>query len=333
MSRVDLKGVIEACRAADSFLITSHTTPDGDAIGSTLAMRGLLQALGKTDITCANHDAVPRMYTWVPGADRLVRANKVKSAYDLVIVMDVAQKERLGDIGKNLAADQRVLIVDHHPEDKPFGTLNFVDTRYAACAQIVVDLFETAGLPMSLDAATAAYVGLTTDTGSFRFGNTDALAHKHAAKLLEAGVNAADISARVFDIMSAAKVELLKRFLDRIERTADGKVAWAQITAADLVEAHADAEDVEGLVNFARNLEGVQAGVLFRELKPGRVKISVRARSPLHAGELLKPFGGGGHPGAAGAMIQLPLDECVAQVIGHIESALGGTPAAAARKE
>lgn len=329
MSRVDLQGVVDACRAADSFLITSHTTPDGDAIGSTLAMRGLLLALGKTDITCANHDAVPRMYTWVPGADRLVRANKVRPVYGLFIVMDVAQKERLGDIGKCIGADQKVLIVDHHPEDNPFGTLNFVDIRYAACAQIVVDLFETAGLPMSRDAATAAYVGLTTDTGSFRFSNTDARAHRHAAKLLEAGVDAADIAARVFDVMSAAKVELLRRVLDRIERSADGKVAWAQLTAADLVEAHADAEDVEGLVNFARNLEGVQAGVLFRELKPGRVKVSVRARSPLHAGQLLKPFGGGGHPGAAGAVMSVPLDECVSQVIGHLESALGAAPAAA----
>lgn len=332
MSRVDLQGVIDACRAADSFLITSHTTPDGDAIGSTLAMRGLLQALGKTDITCANHDAVPRMYTWVPGADRLVRANKVRPAYDLFIVMDVAQKERLGDIGKCIGADQKVLIVDHHPEDNPFGALNFVDIRYAACAQIVIDLFDTAGLPIPLDAATAAYVGLTTDTGSFRFSNTDARAHRHAAKLLEAGVDAADIAARVFDVMSAAKVELLRRVLDRIERSADGKVAWTQLTAADLVEARADAEDVEGLVNFARNLEGVQAGVLFRELKPGRVKVSVRARSPLHAGQLLKPFGGGGHPGAAGAVMSFPLTDCISQVIGHIESALGAAPAAATQR-
>lgn len=332
MSRVDLQGVIDACRAADSFLITSHTTPDGDAIGSTLAMRGLLQALGKTDITCANHDAVPRMYTWVPGADRLVRANKVRPAYDLFIVMDVAQKERLGDIGKCIAPDQKVLIVDHHPEDNPFGALNFVDIRYAACAQIVIDLFDTAGLPIPLDAATAAYVGLTTDTGSFRFSNTDARAHRHAAKLLEAGVDAADIAARVFDVMSAAKVELLRRVLDRIERSADGKVAWTQLTAADLVEARADAEDVEGLVNFARNLEGVQAGVLFRELKPGRVKVSVRARSPLHAGQLLKPFGGGGHPGAAGAVMSFPLTDCISQVIGHIESALGAAPAAATQR-
>jgi len=332
MRRVDLQGVIEACRTADSFLITSHTTPDGDAIGSILSMRGLLMALGKTDITCANHDAVPRMYTWVPGADRLVRANKVRPAYDLFIVMDVAQKERLGDIGKFIGADQRVLIVDHHPEESPFGTLNFVDTGYAACAQIVVDLFDTAGLPMSRDAATAAYVGLTTDTGSFRFSNTDARAHRHAARLLDAGVDAADISSRVFDVMSAAKAELLRRVLERIERTADGRVAWAQLTAADLVEAHADAEDVEGLVNFARNLEGVQAGVLFRELKPGRVKVSVRARTPLHAGQLLKPFGGGGHPGAAGAVMQVPLDECISQVIGHIETALGAAPAATTEK-
>jgi phosphoesterase RecJ-like protein len=323
MKRVDLQGVVEACRAADSFLVASHSTPDGDAIGSILAMRAFLRALGKTDITCACHDAVPRMYEWVPGAEDLVRAGRLREAYDLVIVMDVAQRERLGDVAKRIGADQRVVILDHHPEEAPFGTLNFVDPTYASCSQIVVDLYAEAGLRMSLEAATAAYVGLTTDTGSFRFGNTDARAHRHAALLLEAGVDPAEVASRVFDVISPEKLELLRRVLDRVRRSACGRVAWAHLTAADLTAARADAEDVEGLVNFVRNLEGVQVGILFRELKPGRVKVSMRARSPINAGQLLKPLGGGGHAGAAGAILLSSLDESIGQVVAQVESALG----------
>ena len=322
MKRVDLKGVVEACRAAESLLVTSHSTPDGDAIGSILAMRAFLRALGKMDVTCACHDTVPRMYEWLPGADDLVRANKQREAYDLVVVMDVAQRDRLGDIGKKIGADQRVLIIDHHPEEAPFGMLNFVDPSYASCSQIVVDLYAAAGVRMSVEGATAAYVGLATDTGSFRFGNTDARAHRHAALLLEAGVDAADVASRVFDVISPEKLELLRSVLDRVEKTDCGRIAWTHLTAADLNAVHADAEDVEGLVNFVRNIEGVQIGILFRELKPGRVKVSMRARSPINAGLVLRPLGGGGHPGAAGAIILSSLPETIQTVVAHAQAAL-----------
>ena len=331
MKRVDLQGVVDACRAANTFLVTSHSTPDGDAIGSILAMRGFLRALGKADITCACHDAVPKLYDWVPGAEDFVRANKLRKSYELVVVMDVAQKERLGDIGRAIAPEQTVLIVDHHPEETPFGTLNFIDRSYASCSQIVVDLYETAGLRMSPDAATAAYVGLTTDTGSFRFSNTDGRAHRHAAKLLELGVDPSDIASRVFDIITPEKLALLKHVLERVQRSSCGRISWSILTAVDLVQARASAEDVEGLVNFIRNLEGVQVGVLFRELKPGRIKVSMRARGAIDAGLMLKPFGGGGHPGAAGAIINMPLDDAIREVVARAESVLT-EPAGATQK-
>jgi len=331
MQLIDLQGVIDACRAANTFLVTSHSTPDGDAIGSTLAMRGFLRALGKADITCANHDAVPKLYDWMPGTDDFLRAGKLRKSYELVVVMDVAQRARLGDIGKIVAPGQKVLIVDHHPEEAPFGTLNFIDRSYASCSQIVIDLYETAGLRMSPDAAIAAYVGLTTDTGSFRFSNTDARTHRHAAKLIELGVDPSDVASRVFDVITPEKLSLLRHVLDRVQRSACGRIAWSTLTAVDLVQARANAEDVEGLVNYVRNLEGVQVGMLIRELKPGRIKISMRARGNIDAGEILKPLGGGGHAGAAGAIMTMPLDEATRDVVARAETALADI-AGAARK-
>jgi phosphoesterase RecJ-like protein len=262
----------------------------------------------------------------VPGAGDIVRAGRLREAYDLVVVVDVAQQVRLGDVGKRIGEGQRVLVVDHHPEDAPFGAIGFVDPSYASCSEIVVDLYAAAGLTMSLEAATAAYVGLTTDTGSFRFSNTDVRAHRHAALLLGLGVNASDIASRVFDVISAGKLALLKLVLDRVQRSAGGRIAWAHLTSADIAAAHADAEDVEGLVNFVRNLDGVHVGVLFRELKPGRIKVSMRARSPINAGSILKPLGGGGHAGAAGAILLTPLDESMRLVVEQVESALGDAP-------
>lgn len=323
MNKVDLPGVVAMCRQAESFLVTSHTSPDGDAIGSMLAMRFFLNALGKSDVTCTCHDPVPRMYDWVPGAIEIVDPELLRAAYDLVVILDVAQRERIGSVAQHLGPEQAMLVLDHHPETEPCGTHGFIDPTYAASAEIVVDLFETAGIAIPLEAAIAAYVGLTTDTGSFRFGNTDARAHRHAATLIDAGVDPAEVAARVFDVMSFPKYDLLKRVLDRIERSDCERYAWSYLTERDLEQADADQEDVEGLVNFVRNLEGIEVGMLFRELKPKKIKVSMRSRRGVHAGHILNPLGGGGHAGAAGAILHMPLDEAMRVVRKRVADTLG----------
>jgi len=323
MGRINLRDLVEECRKADSFLITSHTGPDGDSVGSMLAMRHFLNALGKTDVTCASHDPVPRVYDWLPGAEEIVDADTMRGAYDLVVVLDVAQRDRIGSVGTRLSPDQRILVLDHHREEEPFGTVNFIDHTYASTSEIIVELFEAAGLEISREAADCAYVGLTTDTGSFKYANTDARAHRTAARLLEAGVDVSDISSRIFDVMSLAKSDLLRRVLERMQVSECARYAWSHVTEQDLVEAEAKSEDVDGLVNFVRNLEGIEVGMLFRELGPERVKVSMRSRGKLKASEVLKPFGGGGHAGAAGATLHLGLENGRAAVLGAVEEALG----------
>lgn len=326
MTTNSLQDILDACRAADSFLVTSHTGPDGDSIGSTLAMRYFLEALGKTNVTCASQDPVPRIYDWMPGAAGIVGADRVADAYGLVVVLDVAQRERIGRVAEKLAEGQRFAIIDHHPEEAPFGTVNFVDRSYASCAEIVLDLYDAAGLTPSRDAATAIYVGLVTDTGSFRFGNTDPRAHRNAARLLQLGVDAVDIASRVFDVMSVQKLELLRRVLARVERSACNRFAWSYLIEIDLQQADADSDDTEGLINFVRNLEGIEVAAFFRELQPGKVKVSVRARGRIDAGKLLKPLGGGGHSGAAGVILHTPLKEAIERITGCIAQALGPAP-------
>lgn len=326
MTTNNLQDVIATCRQAESFLVTSHTGPDGDSIGSILAMRYFLEALGKSNITCASQDPVPRIYDWLPGVVEIVDAEAVSGPYDLVVVLDVAQRARIGRVGEKLPENQTFLILDHHPEDEPFGIVNFVDRRYAACTEIVQDLFEAAGLKLSKPAATAIYVGLVTDTGGFRFGNTDARAHAHASKLLELDIDPSDVSSRVFDVMSLQKAELLKRVLERLHRSDCERHAWSYLTETDLKEVDADSEDTEGLVNFLRNLEGIKVASLFRELQPGKVKVSLRARKPIDAGLILKPFGGGGHSGAGGAILHAPLSETMDKISEAVRTALGPPP-------
>jgi phosphoesterase RecJ-like protein len=295
-------------------------------------MRFFLEALGKTDITCALQDRIPRMYAWMPGASEIGGTDTIEKPYDLVVVLDVAQLERIGRIAEALDPAQKYVVIDHHPEDKPFAKTNFVDRTFASCAEIVLELFDAAGLQPTLDAATVIYVGLTTDTGSFRFGNTNARAHRNAARLLSIGVNAADIAMRVFDVMSEPKLELVRRMLARIERGDCGRFAWSHLYERDLEQAGASAEDTDGLINFIRNIDGVQVAALFRELSPGKVKVSLRTRPPVDAGAVLKPLGGGGHTGAAGLILQATLHDSMAKVNTRIAQALGPSAELARRK-
>ncbi len=332
MTTNSLNDVVAACRAAKSFLVTSHTGPDGDSVGCVLGMRYFLETLGKSNVTCALQDPVPRVYEWMPGAEDIVDADGVKRAYDLVVVLDVAQRERIGRIGEKLGADQKFVIIDHHPGDRPFGAVNFIDPTFASCAEILLDLHDAAGIQPSTEAAQAIYVGLVTDSGSFRFGNTDARAHRNAARLVALGVDPADVATRVFDAMSMQKLDLLRRVLDRIERSHCDRFAWSHLLEHDMQQSGAGAEDTEGLVNFIRNLDGIQVAALFRELPSGKVKVSLRTRPPIDAGAMLKPLGGGGHAGAAGLQVDGPLAEAVKKVTSRIAEALGPAQQPAARK-
>ncbi|MDK1021886.1 MAG: 30S ribosome-binding factor RbfA [Candidatus Hydrogenedentes bacterium] len=323
MNLIDLKGVVEECRGADSFLVTTHSNPDGDAIGSLLAMRHFLNALAKEDVTCACHDPAPRIYDWLPGATEIVNADNLRATYDLVVVLDVAQLDRIGSVALRLSPEQRILVLDHHREENPCGTVNFIDHTYASASEIVTELFDASGLPISREAAECAYVGLTTDTGSFKYANTDARAHRCAARLLETGIDVSDISSRVFDVMSLPKRDLLRRVLERLQVSDCARYAWSYLTGQDMIEAGAMSEDVDGLVNFVRNLEGVEVGMLFRELERNRLKVSMRSRGRLNAADVLRPLGGGGHAGAAGATLHLPMEEGRARVLQAVEEALG----------
>jgi phosphoesterase RecJ-like protein len=332
MTMNSLEDVVGACRAARSFLVTSHTGPDGDSVGSILGMKFFLESLGKTEITCALQDPVPRAYDWMPSAIEIVDADNVETAYDLVVVVDVAQRERIGRVGEPLSPNQKFVVIDHHPADTPFSAVSFVDHTYASCAEILLDLHDTAGVQVSREAAIAIYVGLLTDTGSFRFGNTDARAHRNAARLIALGIDPSDIANRVLDAMSMQKLELLRRVLARIERSGCERFAWSHLLERDLQQTDASAEDTDGLVNFIRNLEGIQVAALFRELSPGKVKVSLRSRPPVDAGAMLKPLGGGGHAGAAGLILHAPLDEAIEKITSRMAEALGPAPQLAVKK-
>lgn len=317
MTRPDGAAVLELFRAADSFLIVSHQNPDGDAIGSILAVYHLLRGMGKERIACACEDPVPAIYHWLSGAERIGHTPEITTP-DVVVMVDVSQKSRVGKIADAIPASAKVVVIDHHLES-PEGDYILADPSYSAAGEIVAELFDQAGVPISREAAECVYVAILTDTGGFRFSNTSPRCLHLAASLVEKGIDVSDVSSRVFDTMALPKFELLRRMLQNVKRVLDGRVAYSILTVRDAAEAQAHAEDYDGLVNFTRNIEGVEVGILFRETDNQTTKVSLRSRGQFNCAQFLKQFGGGGHAAAAGATVQMPIDATCKTVLDRIQ--------------
>jgi len=311
----DFSALAQVLRDTESFLIVSHHGPDGDSIGSMLAMAHLLKGLNKQCVLRCE-DPVPENYRWLKGSE-LITSDATPAPVDATIMLDVSRKHRLGKVVSTIPVGAPLLTVDHHLDETPDGDCVVADSSYSATGELVAELFVYMNVPITLEAAQCLYVAIATDTGGFRYANTSASCLKMVARLVETGLDVADISARIFDQMSVAKFELLRRTLQRM--TVMDKVAYSVLTAQDVVETNAKTEDHEGLVNYARNIEGVEVGILFREIDANTAKVSLRSHGKLNCAKFLEQFGGGGHAAAAGATIKMPIDSTCTQVLTRLQ--------------
>lgn len=324
MIKLDLPGVLSDLAEASSILLTTHENPDGDAAGSLLGLYHLLKLMGKERITCVMADPVPAIYKNLPGAKQIKAPVGKQPNFEVAVLVDVSSLERVGAVSAWLE-NKNIRVLDHHLEEGQHGASGFIDSSYAASGEIVAEMFSLAGVPLTIEAAHCLYVAQITDTGGYRFSNTTARSHRIAATLLETGLDAAAISSDVFDVISKPKFELLHRVISRMQLSAGGRLAWSYVTAQDLREAQAKKEDTDSLVNYARNIEGVEVGVLFNAVEPTLTKASLRSRKGFNSAEFLNAYGGGGHAAAAGATIEKSLKEVQREIIGRLETLLSET--------
>ncbi len=325
MAQAALNSILEAFRQANSFVITSHEHPDGDAIGSMLALYYLLRDMGKTDILLVNEDPPPPHYRWLPEAGRIRTAADAPSSTepDLAVIVDTGRLNRLGGAAEFARKAARRIVLDHHLEEAPCGDINLVDASRAAAGELIFALFEASNHEVSREAAECLYVAIATDTGGFKFSNTTPETHRIAARLLEAGIDHAGICERVFDGMSAPKFDLLRQTLGQARFAANGRVAHASISQEDLRAAGATPDDMEGIINFLRNVDGVRVAIVFRETGTGATKVSLRSRNGFNSAAFLEQFGGGGHALAAGATMDMPLEAAQLEVLEKIQPLVG----------
>jgi phosphoesterase RecJ-like protein len=327
--------------AHQHILLTTHTSPDGDAIGSELGLAHYLEKQGKT-VTILNHDDLPDHLAWLPGAERIevieegnFEQRQAIAEAEVAVVLDTNAAERVGDVAKPIRrSGAEVLLIDHHTEPETWFDHAFQRDTASATAELICELIE-AGRPELIDAdvATPLYTGLVTDTGSFRYSSVTPQVHRTTAALLErGGIAPAPIHSALFDSRSLASLRLLGRALDRIRLRYDGFVGFTSVTPAVLEAAGAGSDDKHGLVSHVLSVEGVGAALLFTETKGG-TKVSFRSEGDTHVDGWARRFGGGGHRNASGAYLKnAALQDAIEEVVGaapefidvHAEGGAGG---------
>ncbi len=328
----DYKTAADFFQAHDDLLLLVHEKPDGDALGSVLAAAHLLQKLGKT-VTLVNDDPIPDKFKFLPLADRFQLPEQVAGKFDRVISFDCGDRKRLGRSASLIAESAQLLNVDHHVTNDKFGTENLVDLEAAATCQIVFKIAYQLQMELDLDTATCLYTGLMTDTGGFRYSNTSEEVLLIAANLLTKGVSPYKIVDRVMETISWPQLLLIRAALDTLGRDDSGQIAWVTITRQMVDTAGGCDEDVEGLVNYPRNVEGVEVGISFRESSPGRIKVSFRSKYVVDVGAIALEFGGGGHARAAGCTLEGELSAVQEKVLARVGEAVRSNTAHLEEKE
>ncbi|QGG58771.1 bifunctional oligoribonuclease/PAP phosphatase NrnA [Paenibacillus sp. B01] len=301
----DFEAAMSFLNEGDDYLVVSHVQPDGDAISSTLAAAWLLDRLGKR-VVLANQDPVPDRLRFLSGSERILSLDSLAPdlRFKRIVAVDCADFKRIGQLSERFAEGAELLNIDHHPTNDAYGVCNLIVPEAAATAQILFELIAASGHALDAAAAELLYTGLLTDTGGFRYSNTDTRVMQTAARLLEAGADGYRIADRLLETMTLPQLKLLRLGLNRMEFRFDDRVCSMLITPEDMAEIGAAPEDLEGLVNYARNVEGVEAGVLLKGLRDGSVKASLRSGGTLDVAAIASAFGGGGHIRAAGCRLE-----------------------------
>ncbi len=324
--QTEIERTAEQIRSADRFLLTTHENPDGDALGSLLAMHQILGALGKDSVMflAAKEFPLPVEYRFLP-LEEVFHEPPADVPDRTLIFLDCGNIDRMPvDFLKRTEGE--ALNIDHHHDNTRFGTINLVDVEASCTAEIVYELLSLLGVELTPEIASALYVGLVTDTGRFMYTNTDARAHRMAAALIDAGVDVHDHFRRLYEHVPLEKLKLIAGALEGIEMTCEGQVALTYISKQDYESAGASEELTEGVIDYLRSIEGIRIAAVVRDQAPGgkaQRKVSLRsADGSVDVSEIARKQGGGGHQRAAGFATDMTYPEVVTYVCEEVNAQL-----------
>ena len=316
-----LQEIATTLKKYDRFIILSHIRPDGDAIGSTIAIGSTLEAMGKI-VTYVNEDGVPDSLAFLPGSDKISKASGEVLDVEVAIAVDCANKPRLGEKSIAMAGNASLWInIDHHKSNPAYGDLNHVDATSPATGQILYDLITKNDLPFTDEARDSIYVAVSTDTGSFQYSGTTAATYEMAADLVRRGVDTGKINELTYDSFPYRRIALTRELLNTLELSAGGAVADWQLHKSVKHDLNLKPDDSEDLIDMIRGIEGVSVALFFEELLDDgdAIRVSIRSKvGSLDACEVAQVFGGGGHAKAAGIRMDGPIESAREAVLAEV---------------
>ncbi len=300
-----------------AFLIATHENADGDAVGSMLALASYLSALGK-DVTIYSCDPLPENYMFLPLAET-VHTSIPDRYFDICFVLDSGDICRTGNELKNHGQIGKIINIDHHPDNKFFGTINLVDPKASATGAIIHRILSAAGYSIDYHTALCIYTAIVTDTGSFRYSNADQEAFSISGQMIASGVNPWFVSERLYESQPLQRLELLSHALLTLHVSDRGDVACITVTRDMFEKTGATSDLTDGFINYPRSIRGVEVAVFFREVDDGLFKVGFRSKGKVDVSVLAAAFGGGGHHNAAGCKVAGSIEEVSNKVISYIE--------------
>ncbi|MDF5753992.1 DHH family phosphoesterase [Spongiactinospora sp. TRM90649] len=313
---------VDLVSGTEEIALACHVSPDGDALGSMLAMGQALAALGKRVVASFgdNRFEVPRLLRFLPGQELLVGPAAYPAAPALMMTFDSSTVERLGLLGENAAKARELIVVDHHPSNTGFGTMSLIDPAVAATAVLTEELIHRLGVPVDLDIATCLYTGLVTDTGSFKYASTTPEVHAMAGRLIATGLRTDQIARDLWDRSPFGYLRVLGTALSRV--MLDGEAAeglgmvWTYVTRLDRSVYALPYDEVEGMIDIVRRADEAEVAVVLKEDDEGAWQVSTRSKGAIDVGRACQALGGGGHARAAGFTSHQPVEETVATLRG-----------------
>ncbi len=300
--------ILELANDSQRILITSHRDPDGDSIGSQLALDGFLQTFRKPT-RIINQGCLPHRYVFLDPERRIENVNlsaqgqKFAFPPDLVFVLECPSLQRLGEVRKIIPPESKIVNIDHHPDNQRFGALNYVDLRASAVGEMIYSLLKSRDFPVSPMMANQIYAAILTDTGRFRYSNTSAHCLSICTELVKLGADPKSPTNKIYFDHSLSFLRLLGTILERLEVGNGGKTCSVTVDRNLLSEFGVNREEIEGMVDYSLFLKGVEVGLLFTEVHESRTKVSLRSQNDFDVSRLAKIFGGGGHQNAAGCTL------------------------------
>lgn len=317
----NMKKAADLIKKKKNIFIVSHINPDGDNIGSMLALYLALEKMGK-NVTVLKADFLPEDFKFLTGYDNIKKYEKDMDSIDILIAVDCSDEERLGNNKDLLKISKHIINIDHHISNNMFGNINIVDPDSAATGEIIYDFVKFLGIKIDPSIGENIYTAISTDTGKFSYESVSSKTHRIVSELIDIGTNTHNVNIQIYENMSMEKTNLFLKVLSNLETYENDKIAVACITQDMLYETNTTLEDSEGIISFLRKISTVEIACLLKEIEEKDIKVSLRSKSYVDVSKICKDFGGGGHKRAAGCSISSSIDKAKNIIVEKLQKSI-----------